>query len=291
VAGNDLPIIRIGRNRIRARQISQIICVPGGVTRNRNILSLTGGLIIIRDGQSNKGLWRFNYRCRETHDNMPLNMTMEQPNPRIISHKPNNSITVRINSDRIPFHRNSGEVSNMPIECPFPRGRFLANLELMAVEMERVDGCIEIIDRELHDRAFLGDVGIHPSVDGWVGVLSSGANGCEERGNLLCDVIYVVEACPVSRLVTGLKFEGEMACLPWDPAGIEAESEVQRDVDIWCSQERLVVQRHKSEIVHNAPFVHDVRRGERFRAIVNDISRDVQGVCGSWIIQVISILI
>lgn len=220
MAGNDLPIIRIGRNRIRARQISQIICVPGGVTRNRNILSLTGGLIIIRDGQSNKGLWRFNYRCRETHDNMPLNMTMEQPNPRIISHKPNDSITVRINSNRIPFHRNSGEVSDMPIECPFPRGRFLANLELMAVEMERVDGCIEIIDRELHDRAFLGDVGIHPSVDGWVGVLSSGADGCEERGNLLCDVIYVVEACPVSRLVTDLNLRGKWL----DYLGIPPES-------------------------------------------------------------------
>ena len=154
-----------------------------------------------------------------------------------------------------------------------------------------MDGQIAIIDRELDDIAFLDDVRIHPSIDGRIGVINSSADCREERGNLLGDVVYVVEACPVSCLVTRSHFEGAMACLPWDPGGIEAESEVQPNVDIWFSQERLVVQRHKSEIIHNAPFVHDVRSGERFCAIVNDISRDVKGVARSWIIQIISVLI
>jgi hypothetical protein len=76
----------------------------------------------------------------------------------------------------------------------------------MAVEMERVDGQIAIIDRELDDIAFLDDVRIHPSIDGRIGVINSSADGREERGNLLGDVVYVIEACPVSCLSHEISF-------------------------------------------------------------------------------------
>ena len=78
-------------------------------------------------------------------------MAMKQPHPRIISHESHHSITPRVHSNGIPPHRHRGEVPRMSIKRPGIRARALADLELVAVEMEWVDGDVEVVDGELHD--------------------------------------------------------------------------------------------------------------------------------------------
>jgi hypothetical protein len=119
---------------------------------------------------------------------------MKQPNPRIISNKADDSIAPGIHSNRIPAHGHGGKLAVMAIVGSRPTWRFLTNLELMTMEMERVDRCIEIIDRKLDNISFLGDVRVDVPVYHWVWVLCPGAEGGEQRRHYLRDVGYVVEA-------------------------------------------------------------------------------------------------
>ncbi len=78
-------------------------------------------------------------------------MAMKQPHTRIISHESHHSIAPWVHSNGIPPHRHRRKVPRMSIKRPGIRSRALADLELVAVQMERVDGDVEVVDGELHD--------------------------------------------------------------------------------------------------------------------------------------------
>jgi hypothetical protein len=121
-------------------------------------------------------------------------MAMEQPDSRIISYISDDCVTARVNRNGISPHRHRGEITIMAIEAPTARTRPLANLKLVAMEMERMNGSIEVIHRQLHDRAALCNVRIHIAVDLGIGALCSGAESGEKRWHYLRDVGDVVEA-------------------------------------------------------------------------------------------------
>jgi len=76
-------------------------------------------------------------------------MAMKQPHARIIRGKSQHRITSRINSNGIPPHRHSGEVPCMAVKTPRIRRRPLADLELVAVQMEGMDCGVEVVDCDL----------------------------------------------------------------------------------------------------------------------------------------------
>ena len=66
--------------------------------------------------------------------------------------------------------------------------------------MERMDGCVEVIQHNLDDVAVLHHKWIDVPIDQRICVLCSCANCCKERRYLLWNVSYVVEICPLSWL-------------------------------------------------------------------------------------------
>ena len=119
---------------------------------------------------------------------------MEQPDTRIISYISDDCVAARIDRNGIPPHRHRGKITVMAIEAPTVRTRPLANLKLVTMEMERVNGSIEVIHRQLHDGTALCNVRVHIAVDLGIGVLCSGAESGEKRWDYLWDVGDVVEA-------------------------------------------------------------------------------------------------
>ena len=121
---------------------------------------------------------------------------MEQPDSRIVSYKSDDCVTTRVDRNGIPPHRHSGEITVMAVKASTARTRPLANLKLVTMEMERMNGSIEVVHRQLNDRPSLCNVRVHITVDLGIGVLCSGAESGEESRHFLRDIGDVVEACP-----------------------------------------------------------------------------------------------
>lgn len=164
------PSIRIRAHSIRTRQVCQILCIPRRVSCNRNILRRASSLMIRWNAQPSQHLRRLNNCSRKPHNNMPLDMAMEQPDSRIISHETDYCIRARVHSNGISLHRHGWEIPTVADILPFSRHRLLANLELMAVQMEWVNRSIEVVYGELHDGTPFGDERVHVPIDGGIGV-------------------------------------------------------------------------------------------------------------------------
>ncbi len=121
-------------------------------------------------------------------------MAMEQPDSRIISDKSDDCVTARVDRNGISPHRHGGEVTVMPIEASLARTRPLENLKLVTMEMEWMNGRIEVVHRQLNYRPSLCNVRVHIAVDFRIGVRCSGAESGEKGSHYLRDIGDVVEA-------------------------------------------------------------------------------------------------
>ena len=72
---------------------------------------------------------------------------------------------------------------------------------------------------------------------------------------------------------------------------LNAESEIQRNLNVGFTKQCLVIQRHESEIIHNVPLIDNIGTRQWFRGIVNKVACYIVGIFWSWIICEISILV
>ena len=116
---------------------------------------------------------------------MPLGVTMQQLHTGVIRSEPNRGRTVRIHNDGIPPHRDLGEVKivgEVRREQLFVVGPARDELELVAVEMERVRPGVVVVDGDFDDGVVREDVRVrgHGGVD--LGVEGEVGGGGREGG-------------------------------------------------------------------------------------------------------------
>ena len=120
--------------------------------------------MIRRNTESPQLLWNLNNSGYQAHINVPFDMAVEEPHSGVCSLVAEDDVGVCVNGDDVPAHGGVGKVARVSIEGPFSRFRALANLELVSVEVERVDGGVEVVDYNL-DYVASGD---YEGVDGAV---------------------------------------------------------------------------------------------------------------------------
>lgn len=96
---------------------------------------------------------------------MPFNVAVEQPYTRVICLKPYDSITSSVDGNCVASCRHGWPVSRFPIVDPLAGRLSFGHLELMPVEMEGVDGTVEVVHRDLNDVSFLCYERIDSAVD------------------------------------------------------------------------------------------------------------------------------
>jgi len=127
-------------------------------------------------------------------------MAVEQPNSSIICLVTEDNVAIRVHRNSVASHWYQWESCGFAIVSSFVCFRPLAYLKLVAMKMERMDGCVEVIQNNLNDVAILHHEWIDESIDQRICVLRSCANCCKERWYFLWNVGFVVEICPLSWL-------------------------------------------------------------------------------------------
>lgn len=80
---------------------------------------------------------------------------------------------------------------------------------MVAVEVEGVACCVEVVDDDLDDVAVGDDEGVDLAVDDGVGVVGACCGGGVEGWYLLADIGFVVEACTEGRGLVDGERDGE----------------------------------------------------------------------------------
>lgn len=228
-----IPIIRIRRKRVRTRQVREILGVTSSIACRRDVLHVTNRLVISRDGHLANFVGDFNDGRYKAHLDVPFDVTMEQPDARIARLVAEDNVAVCVHCNGVTSHGYLGEVSGEAVESSFSGHRPFAHLKLVAVEVERMDGCVEVIHHNLNDVTFLYDEGIDGPIDLWICVLRSCADCCKERRYFLRNVSYVVEICPLFWLASWQV--SSLRHLPWYAQGIKPEIKIQVDFLGWIS--------------------------------------------------------
>jgi hypothetical protein len=127
---------------------------------------------------------------------MPFNMAMEEPDTRIVSLKAEHGVRASVHCECVSSWGHSGEISSLPRVLALATSGTLANLELVAVEVERVDCGVEIVNYDLDYVTFVHYERLDGSVDFWDAWVGS-AECCEQRWHLLWNVRDVVEVSSI----------------------------------------------------------------------------------------------
>ena len=118
---------------------------------------------------------------------MPIDMTMEEPHPRVIGLEPQHHIPTRLNHDGVAADRGAREMRGTAasVWASVYRGSG-EELESVAVEVEGVAAVIEVVEDDV-DGGVMGEdvrVGVDAVDDGVCG-LGAGAEGGVEGGDFL----------------------------------------------------------------------------------------------------------
>ncbi len=165
-----LPSIWEFWDRVGASQISQVARLAGSVASCWYALCVAVGLMICWDSNSTKQIRSLNDRCCQTHDDVPFDMAMKEPDTGIVCLEADDCITVRVHCKRVAFHWHRGEVSALAGVLSFATGGSLNYLELMPMQVERVDSSIQVVDCDLNDVSSVYNERIDCPVYDWVGV-------------------------------------------------------------------------------------------------------------------------
>ena len=104
---------------------------------------------------------------------------MKQPDTGILCLESQHGVAVTVYGDGVALHRDAWELASIAIESS-RIGCWSGNyLKLVAVEVKRMDGYVEIIDRDLNDVASFNYKWIDIPVDYGIRVVKASANCCE----------------------------------------------------------------------------------------------------------------
>ena len=159
---------------------------------------------------------------RQAHLDVPLDVAVEQPDARVVGLEAQHRERVRHDGHRVA-HRRRRRVVDVPGRpVARPRARAVEHLEVVAVQVERVRGIIDVVDDDLHDIAVFNDEGVDLAVDDGVGVEVAGGRRAVQGGDLLADVGEVVEA-------------GAVACVS-APTSRHSRGDTYRGYPFWSKQ-------------------------------------------------------
>ncbi len=86
------------------------------------------------------------------------------------------------------------------------------------------------------------------------------------------------------------KFKGLEGCVPRNSI-LDAEIEVQRNLNVGFTKQDLIIQRHESEIIHNVPLIDNIGTREWLHVIVHKVACYIEGITWGRIICEVSIFI
>lgn len=124
---------------------------------------------------------------------MPLDVAMEQPNTGVVGLEADNSIATSVDSDGVSLGRDSGEVSSVASVNSLVACWSFTDLELMTVQMKRVDCGVKVVYHDLHNVPFVDNERIYGTVNIRIGVRAPSGNRSEQGWHLLGDIGNVVE--------------------------------------------------------------------------------------------------
>lgn len=141
-----------------------------------------------------KGLWYPDGGHQPGH-NVPFDVTVKQPDARVIGSEEQDGIAVILHHDRVSAERRRRDVSVvLTREVSSVDIGSLQDLEMVTVQVPRVQVVMVIVDHDLHDLAVLEhegvDLAIHTRIGG---KLLSGRHGRVQAGHLLGPVGLIVD--------------------------------------------------------------------------------------------------
>lgn len=146
-----LPSIIFEGARISCHSLSiQIKWVPrisGSIASVVHPVLLASVNMILRYLQIAKMIWRFDHCCHKTGCNVILDVTMEEPDTRVVRSEAPNGVAMLVEHDCVPTNGSCGHVGRIrswPLTCVGIGA--LKDLELVTVEMHWMEVFVAIID-------------------------------------------------------------------------------------------------------------------------------------------------
>lgn len=191
----DSPIILRVRNSLKACSIGVINRITSRIASGRNLEQITIMQMVCGEGLAGQELGCFDDCGRESHFNMPLDMTVEKKNARVISFEPQHGVGVGVDVDDVAPRWLGGEATGAAGVVARSALRTAHDLELVAVEVEGVTSVVLVVDDDVHDGVVTHDERVDVAIDDGVGVGVACGGGGVQRRYLLGDVGLAVDAC------------------------------------------------------------------------------------------------
>jgi hypothetical protein len=135
---------------------------------------------------------------------------MEQKNTRVIGFEAEHGVRVGIDLDDVSTRWLGGESTGAAGVVACSAFRTAHDLELVAVEVEGVDGIVLVVDDNVHDSVVTHDEGVDVAVDDRIGVRVARGGGGVQRRHFLGDVGLAVDTCSGMVLTKGAALEKGM---------------------------------------------------------------------------------
>ena len=271
----NLPIISGGRHRDEAGGIGVVTNVTGRIALVRNVLLLAGVDVVVREREALELIGRLDDGGGQTHLDVPLDVAVEEPDARVVGLEAQDGEAAGVDRDRVALGRLAVVVGVALGPLAGSGLGPVEHLEVVAVQMERVVGTVQVVDDDLDHLVALDDEGVDLAVDLGVLVVVARGGGAVQGGHRLLDVRLVVEAG--ARVVVL----------------VAAESKVKLDQGVIRIQDGTVVVRLEVRVIGGRPLLHNVglvgglagvhdkiagvvERELRRRGLVGEITVDVQ---------------
>lgn len=101
---------------------------------------------------------------------MPLNVAMEEPDSRVVRLEADDSVAVGLDGICVALGWYAGEIPPLSSIFTSSACRSFNHLELVSMQMERVNSSVEIVDRDLDNLPFTHHKWVDCTIDQWIGV-------------------------------------------------------------------------------------------------------------------------
>jgi hypothetical protein len=145
------------------------LSVAGSITSDGNVLSLADVDVLLGDGVVVELLGRLDEGRREAHLNVPFNVAVEEEDTGVVGGEAQDGVGVGVDSQDVTAGGSSAGARVATAPNTGIRGSPLDDLELMAVQVEGVDGSVQVVYNNVHSVIVVdnerGDITVESSVD------------------------------------------------------------------------------------------------------------------------------
>lgn len=140
---------------------------------------------------------RFDHCRGQPGLDVKLDVAVEEVDTRVSGSEAKDKVVILVDLDRVAAHGDARELGAVAVVCDGRFGLHVGgagdDLELVAVEMERMAAVVEVVQTDFNNRVVIKDIGVGvDAVDYRVASVTASAQGCVERWHLLLDVRDVI---------------------------------------------------------------------------------------------------